>query len=293
MIQSMTAYATARGENTRFAWQWDLRGVNARGLDIRLRLPDGAEALDQPVRRRISQTLARGSITAGLRLTRPQTAGDGTPANLAPLFETLSKVSQQATEAGLTLAPPSALDILTARGLPGAETAGLDDKDTAAILADFDAALADFREMRAREGAALHSIAVAQIDDLETRTATARTIARDQAETGTEALRTALDRILGSTDQIDPDRLAQEAALLAIKGDVTEELDRLDAHVTAARTLLNGDGPAGRKLDFLMQEFNREANTLCSKANSIALTQAGLDLKALIEQIREQIQNVE
>jgi uncharacterized protein (TIGR00255 family) len=182
-------------------------------------------------------------------------------------------------------------------GMRGVLEAGAGDDDTAPLLSALTAQLpellASFNDMRAREGAALADVLADQVARIEALTAEATALVDARAEAQSETLRTALARVMENTDGADEDRVAQELALIAVKTDVREELDRLVAHVAAARDLLQGDAPRGRKLDFLMQEFNREANTLCSKAQFAELTRIGLDLKAVIDQMREQVQNVE
>jgi uncharacterized protein (TIGR00255 family) len=196
--------------------------------------------------------------------------------------------------AGVTLAQATAADVLAVRGVLDMSSA---DEDTApvraAILADLPALLADFNAMRAAEGAALNGVIAAQLDRIETLTRAAKAEAEARRDATAAALRDALAKVIANTDGMDEARLTQELALIAVKNDVTEELDRLTAHVAAARDLLAEPGPIGRKFDFLMQEFMREANTLCSKAQALALTRIGLDLKTVIDQMREQVQNVE
>jgi uncharacterized protein (TIGR00255 family) len=197
-------------------------------------------------------------------------------------------------DAGVSLAPSKATDIVTMRGvLEQANT--VDDVATLAktLLAEFAAVLADFNAMRASEGAALEIVLQAQLTEVETLTTQAAAMAQDRKAEMAQTLQRNLARVLENSDGVDADRLAQELALIAVKSDVTEEIDRLHAHIGAARELLVQGGPVGRKLDFLMQEFNREANTLCSKAQNSALTRVGLALKAVIDQMREQVQNVE
>jgi uncharacterized protein (TIGR00255 family) len=163
----------------------------------------------------------------------------------------------------------------------------------AALLADLPQVIEAFRAMRAGEGAALGAVLSAQLDQIETLVETARAQAQDRAEQRRRSMAQALARVMDNVDAADPQRIAQELALIAVKADITEEIDRLVAHVAAARDLLGRAEPVGRRLDFLMQEFNREANTLCSKAQDSALTQTGLALKVVIDQMREQVQNVE
>lgn len=292
-IASMTGYAAREGGAEGLHWTWEMRGVNARGLDLRLRLPDGLGALEAPLRKRLSAGLARGAVTVNLRLTS-ETAGAAAridPDGLASALQGLARVAQAASEAGLALAPPSAAEVLSLRGVAdSAPGPALPDADT--LLAEADALLAAFRQMRDAEGAALHAVLSGQIDQIAALCDAAEAAAAVRTETQAEAFRAAVAKLVATTD-LDPARLAQEVAHLAVKSDVTEEIDRLRAHVAAARDLLAAGGPVGRKLDFLMQEFNREANTLCSKSGDADLTAIGLDLKLAIDQTREQVQNVE
>jgi uncharacterized protein (TIGR00255 family) len=195
---------------------------------------------------------------------------------------------------GVTLGQASAADVLAVRGVVEQGAAEVDMTALrSAILADLPALLSDFNAMRAAEGAALAGILSAQIGRIADLVTQAKSAALARQDDAALALRDAVARILTQTDAADPARLAQELALLAVKTDITEEIDRLTAHLEAARALLADSGPIGRKFDFLVQEFLREANTLCAKAQSIALTRIGLDLKIVIDQMREQVQNVE
>ena len=273
-----------------------MRGVNARGLDVRLRLPEGIEGLEPAIRATLSKAIARGNVTVNLRLQRADTEGTLAldTAHLDGVLKALDQVQERAFAMGVTLAQPTAADVLTQRGVLAVAKAE-DDNDalTAALIADVAPLVADFLKMRASEGAALSQVIASQIDQIATLTRAAAAAAEARAPQTRENLTKALRRVIDDVAEIDEARLAQELALLAVKTDVTEEIDRLSAHVTAAAALLTRDKPAGRKLDFLAQEFNREANTLCAKAQAPALTAIGLDLKAAIDQMREQIQNVE
>lgn len=297
MIYSMTGFAAAKGGFKAFSWAWELRSVNAKGIDLRLRVPDWVDGLETALRAKLGSALSRGSVSLSLRLSREEGTG-GLQVNTAALssvLDALAEVETRADAAGVALAPTNAADILSLRGV--LETATDDAVDTvplrAAILADFEQVLSAFLSMRADEGRALDAILRGQLDQIATLTTKAATVAEARRDAAADAFRTALARVLESGVETDPQRVAQELAMLAVKSDVTEELDRLEAHITAARSLLAADGPIGRKLDFLMQEFNREANTLCSKSQSSALTAVGLELKAVIDQMREQVQNVE
>jgi uncharacterized protein (TIGR00255 family) len=295
---SMTGFAARRGSGAGYSWAWDLRSVNGKGLDLRLRVPDWIDGLEAALRAELQKALTRGNVGLTLKVTQDDAGGDaGIRLNDTMLGAALAAVAQvehAAMDAGITLRQATAADVLTLRGVMDTSA---QDADTGplrtAVLADLVGLMADFAAMRANEGAALATVLSAQLDRVATLTADAQAETASRASTQAETLRDALARILAATDAVDETRLAQELALLAVKTDVTEELDRLAAHVAAARALVADAAPVGRKLDFLMQEFMREANTLCSKAQSLALTRIGLDLKTVIDQMREQVQNVE
>jgi len=296
MIHSMTAFASKRSTEQGLAWVWDLRSVNARGFDIRLRLPEGIEGLEQAVRGAISAAMKRGSISLSLKMARE--AGDVPltldPAQLDRTLEALRLVQERAGRIGVNLSAPSPAEILSQRGVM---TAREDDSTTESLLptlqADLESLLKDFLAMRAREGALIADVLIGQLTEIESLVAQAQTAAESRRDVQKQAVTNALARVLDTGAEVDPERLRQELALIAIKADVTEEIDRLRTHIAAARALMYKGGAVGRKLDFLAQEFNREANTLCSKSQSKELTSIGLDLKAAIEQMREQIQNLE
>jgi uncharacterized protein (TIGR00255 family) len=296
MTRSMTGYATERGRAADWAWVWDLRSVNGRGLDLRLRMPDWIEGLEQAARAALQSEVTRGSVTLSLRLSRTEGAGTATldRAALRRTVIILRDIEDLAAENELAVRHATAAEIAA---LPGVLSAPAEEVEAgalkAALLADLDALIAAFHASRDAEGAALAGVIGAQVDRIEALTRQAAESAETRAEAQRAALKAAVARVLDAAEGIDEGRIAQELALLAVKADVTEELDRLTAHVAQARALLAGKGPKGRKLDFLMQEFNREANTLCSKAGSVALTAIGLDLKTVIDQMREQVQNVE
>jgi uncharacterized protein (TIGR00255 family) len=296
MTRSMTGYATERGRVADWTWVWDLRSVNGRGLDLRLRMPDWIEGLEQAARAALQSEVTRGSVTLSLRLSRTEGSGTAT-LDRAALLRTvviLREIEDLAAENELAVRHATAAEIAA---LPGILSAPAEEVEAgalkAALLADLDALIATFHASRDAEGAALAAVIGAQVDRIEALTRQAAESADARAEAQRTALKAAVARVLDAAEGIDEGRIAQELALLAVKADVTEELDRLTSHVAQARALLAGKGPKGRKLDFLMQEFNREANTLCSKAGSAALTAIGLDLKTVIDQMREQVQNVE
>ena len=296
MIRSMTGFAAKSGALPPHSWGWELRAVNGKGLDLRIRVPDWVPGLEAGLRAALSQGIARGNVTLGLRVIREESAGDlaVNEAQLASVLAALSRIEAAAMDAGVSLAPSKATDIVTMRGVleqsvPEDDNAAL----AAALLAEFPAVLADFNAMRDAEGAALETVLRAQLAQIEALTAQAATLAQARSAQIAETLKRNLARVIDNVDGMDSDRIATELAMIAVKSDITEEIDRLHAHVAAATSLLDDDGPVGRKLDFLMQEFNREANTLCAKAQSSELTQVGLALKAVIDQLREQVQNVE
>lgn len=295
-LMSMTGFAAAQGSLDGWSWTVEIRGVNGRTLDIRLRLPE-VEGLEPELRKRLQARLSRGNVTANVRLQRAEGAAVArlSEAGMATAIELLKRVESAADAANLPLAPLKASDIAAMRGVLEAETTSGEDDGAlrSAILKDADACLDAFVADRAREGRALMAVLTAQVDRIEALTADAAAAAGDREAAQRAAMEAALKRLVETTDMADEARVAQELALIAVKTDVTEELDRLAAHVAAARDLIAGEGPAGRKLDFLMQEFNREANTLCSKAQSAKLTAIGLDLKTVIDQMREQVQNIE
>lgn len=296
MTYSMTGFATARGEGLGHGWSWELRSVNAKGLDLRLRVPDWVPGLEAALRGTLTKALARGSVTLNLRLSRDEATG-GLSVNTGQLDAMLGALKQaegRAQDKGLTLRPSSAAEILSMRGVLEVSTPDEDGEAMRRVLlGDFDAVLEDFLQMRATEGHAVAAVLSTQLDGIETLVDKADAAAAERLPRQQEALKAAMARVLDGAGGQDPDRIAQELALLAIKADVTEELDRLRTHVAAARDLLAQEGPVGRKLDFLSQEFNREANTLCSKAQDKALTAIGLEMKTLIDQMREQVQNIE
>jgi len=296
MLQSMTGFAGGKGDVDGYSWAWEIRSVNSRGLDLRLRVPDWIEGLEPQLRTLTSKAVTRGALTLSLRVQRQDEAAGLSlnHANLDAVLSALAEVEQKALDQGHTLSPSNATDVLAVRGVLE-NTNG--DSDTVALskalLAQYPELLESFLAMRKTEGAALESVLQDQLSEIASLTEQAAGIAEARKAEVAETLRSNLARVMENTDGADESRVAQELALLAVKADVTEELDRLKAHVAAARDLLAKGSPIGRKLDFLMQEFNREANTLCSKAQNVALTRVGLDLKAVIDQMREQVQNVE
>lgn len=291
-VASMTGYAAREGAGGGSAWSWEIRSVNGRGLDLRMRLPDGLGALEAPLRKALSAHLTRGNVTVSLRLARAETETNGVAddprvvAGLARLEQLRAAMTDRfGTAPALGLA-----DLLAA--MPGTSMQP-DLPDAGMLLHDAEPLIADLNAMRLREGAALAAILAEQLTRVEHLIGAAARLASARSDGQAARLRAAVEAVLETADGLDEARLLQELALIATKSDISEEIVRLHAHVSAARALLAGGGPIGRKLDFLMQEFNREANTLCSKSQDAPLTAIGLDLKLVIDQMREQVQNVE
>ena len=300
MVKSMTGYAASGAEIATdagvFTSQWDMRSVNGRGLDLRFRLPDWLDGLEPALRKLISVRVKRGSVSVSLRLTRPDSGGAGrlNPDALDAAIRMARLVEERAEAQGLALTTSRAVDLLALRGVMDSTpdlAAPADLLD--ALLAQASPLIDAFDANRAAEGKAMTLVIAAQIEAVADLTRQSRRAAEARKGSQEQALKAALSRLQDAAPQIEPGRLEQELALIAVKSDITEELDRLGAHVAAARDLLAQDGPIGRKLDFLMQEFNREANTLCSKSQNPELTRIGLDLKTVIDQMREQVQNLE
>ncbi len=291
----MTGFASGKGSFGPHSWSWELRSVNGKGQDLRIRVPDWITGLEARLRKDVGAATARGNITVGLRLTREDAAASLSlnEAQLASVLSAMHQIEEQAMAEGLSLAPSTAADIVGQRGVM--DTSMTEDDPAPLLKAlqeDFAPVLKAYLAMRNSEGAALEAVISEQLTLIETLTAQAKDAALARKAESEAAFRDNVARVLENAD-VDEARIAQELAMLAVKADITEELDRLHAHVAAARELLAAGGPVGRKLDFLSQEFNREANTLCSKSQNSALTRIGLDLKATIDQMREQIQNVE
>jgi uncharacterized protein (TIGR00255 family) len=296
MIQSMTAFASRTGAMNSASWAWEMRGVNARGLDLRFRIADGLDGLEQAVRAALTARFSRGNISLTLRLQRDDSAGalilDAD--QLDRVLAALDQIQERAFEKGVTLAQATSADVLQQKGVV---VQGRTDDDTealvAALISDLEPLLDDFAAMRRSEGGALRSVLLEHLDQIAALTDDAASAAETRLEETRANMTAALRRVVDEVVEADPARIAQELAIIAVKQDVTEEINRLKVHIGAAKALLDDPKPAGRKLDFLAQEFNREANTLCSKSQASPLTAIGLDLKAVIDQMREQIQNVE
>lgn len=293
-LQSMTGFSRCEGEHATGRWVWEMRSVNNKGLDVRLRLPHGFEAIEIQCKKAVSSAFSRGSIQVSLQYFRE---GGGAVPSLNPIaLEAALKIAAELHKR--TDATPLSVDgILAIKGVLEVSEADHSEAEIAArnveILSGLKTAIAELQSARKSEGDALIAAMNAQVSQIEALVARINADPSRTPEFIRQRLKEQLQPLLEDASSLDPQRLHLEAALIATKADLREELDRLSAHVPAARILLSGDGPAGRKLDFLAQEFNRECNTICSKSNAPSVTGFGLELKIIVDQLREQTQNLE
>ncbi|MEC4591845.1 YicC/YloC family endoribonuclease [Nitrospirillum amazonense] len=289
----MTGFARAEGAAGGTSWIVEVKSVNGRALDLRTRQPSGFDAIEALARAEVNRLIRRGNVTLNLTVNRTATT--------APLRlnrELLAQVLELAREIeGAGAAPPRIDALLSVRGVidTGEETEQPEERAEleAAIGKTVTQAILALASARAAEGARLHAVLTGHLDEIASLTEAAASTAALQPATLRDKLKTQVQALLEAVPALPEERLAQEAALLIAKADVREELDRLRAHIAQARDMLAEGAAVGRRLDFLCQEFNREANTLCSKSADVELTRIGLSLKATIEQFREQVQNIE
>ncbi|WP_376987717.1 YicC/YloC family endoribonuclease [Bosea sp. R86505] len=291
-IESMTGFARAAGTVGIHAFAWEIRSVNGRGLDIRVRVPPGLEVLAEAARKRLTGAFSRGTLHVNLQVTSD--AGPPRPRiNEAALAALLQAVERLPASAIVT--PPSYDGLLSIRGVIELAEEG-EDTLTAVekpVLAGLEEVVSGLKEARASEGRALEAVLRGHLDAIARLTTEAETHPARGVDAIRELIAGQVALLLEASQALDPQRLHQEAALLAVKADIREEIDRLQAHVAALRLLLDQGGPIGRKLDFLSQEFGREASTLCAKAGDAGLSRIGLELRTVVDQMREQVQNVE
>lgn len=293
-IASMTGFARSEGEYVGTTWSWELKSVNGKNLDARCRVPNGFESLDAKVRSELAKSFKRGNFHVNLVIDNKQKS-----VKLQVNEDILQQVIPLATRIGneLDAVAPSIDGILNLRGVlelvEEEETPADREKRMELIHISLNDAILKMADMRLEEGNRLAEIAHSQLNDIEVLHKKASELAAMQPGALHDRFKKQVSELLKDGSPVPDERLAQEIAILVTKADIREELDRLSAHVAAARDLLTQGGPCGRRLDFLCQEFNREANTLCSKSSDVAMTTIGIDLKATIEQLREQIQNVE
>ncbi len=291
-LKSMTGFARTEGAHGAARWHWEVRSVNGRGFDMRLRLPPGFDALEPKLREAGQKRIVRGNVNATLTLQR-ESRTTAIRLNEAALLQVLAAADRARELTGGDR--PSVEALLGIRGvLEVAETdEGLDEALSKALLVDFDDALTRLVVARQGEGTRLAEVLGAQLDQIEQLVATAASSPARTPDAIARRLTEQVQRLVNASPALSPDRLYQEAVVLATRADIEEEIKRLHAHLAAARQLLAASEPVGRQFDFLAQEFNREANTLCSKANDPDITKAGLALKTVIDQMREQVQNIE
>jgi len=293
-VKSMTGYSGSDGVHAETRWQWEGRSVNGKSLELRFRMPPGFDGLEREARQRCQAVLARGNCSISLRIQREMVASE-IRLSEAGLRQALA-VAKAASEIA-DMPAPSLDSLLSMRGV--VETAESEESEEArqaleaALLAGLSEMLDGLAAARAAEGDRLAAIVSAQLDEIGALIEKISGAASRQPAAIARRLSEQIARLTEGDMALDPERLHQEAVLLASKADVQEELDRLAAHIGAARALLAEAGPIGRKLEFLAQEFNREANTICSKANDIDVSHAGLALKSVIDQFREQVANIE
>jgi uncharacterized protein (TIGR00255 family) len=293
-LSSMTGFARSHGASGPYVFEWELKSVNAKGFDLRLRLPPGWDELEAIAKKRAAERLARGTVYANLNIKRANALA-AVRINEDVLASVVKAASQLAGK--IDAVAPSIDGLLGIKGvIEVVEPESDEEEDKAAMAAAaaaFDNALADLVAMRQREGLALGQILSQRMDEVEALAKRAETAPGRKPEAIRARLAEQVAALLETSDRFDADRLNQEALLIAARADIREELDRIGSHVAQARELIRKGGPIGRRLDFLAQEFHREANTCCSKSNDVELTNTGLEMKNVIEQFREQVQNLE
>ena len=293
-LSSMTGFARSQGASGPYAFEWELKSVNAKGFDLRMRLPPGWDEIEALAKKRAGEVLSRGTVYANLNMKRTN-AASAVRVNEDVLASVVRVASMLAGK--IDAVAPSVDGLLGLKGvIEIVEPESDEAEDKAAMVAAaaaFDEALVDLVAMRRREGTALGQILLQRMDEIELLTKRAEAAPGRKPEAVRARLAEQIAALLESSDRFDADRLTQEALLIAAKADIREELDRIASHISQAREMIGKGGPVGRRLDFLAQEFNREVNTCCSKSNDIELTNIGLEMKNVVEQFREQVQNLE
>jgi len=293
-LSSMTGFGRAEGHYKHYSWVWEIRSVNGKGLDVRMRIPPGLDAFDQFIKTTIKKEITRGSINVLLQLSKEETDTD-VKVNEAALDKLIGVAKKASVDHDLPM--PSLDSLLSIRDV--VEIILTEDNENQIserndiLKKSFIEALSELKSSRQEEGLATRKMLSDVIDQVEDLLNQAEEIVNNQPSLLKEKYEEKVNALFDNKQGIDKDRLAQEIVLLATKADTKEETNRLRAHIASARTMLDAKGTIGRKMDFLSQEFNREANTLCSKSSDIALTNIGLSLKTAIDQIREQVQNIE
>jgi uncharacterized protein (TIGR00255 family) len=293
-LSSMTGFARSHGTSGPYAFEWELKSVNAKGFDFRMRLPPGWDDIEAATRKRATEVLSRGTVYANLSVKR---TGVGSIVRIND--DVLSSILKVAAEisARTDAVAPSVDGLLGIKGVIEVVEPESDEAEMqaarAAVSAAFEQALQSLIDMRKREGIALGQILAQRMDEIERLAERAEAALGRKPEAIKARIAEQIAALLDTSDRFDPDRLSQEAIMIAAKADIREELDRIASHIAQTRELLGKGGAVGRRLDFLAQEFNREVNTTCSKSNDIELTNTGLEMKNVVEQFREQVQNLE
>jgi uncharacterized protein (TIGR00255 family) len=293
-LSSMTGFARSHGTSGPYAFDWELKSVNAKGFDLRMRLPPGWDELEPVTRKRAAEVLSRGTVYANLTVkrTNPLQVVSVNAALLATVVniagELAGRIDAVAPSIDGLLAIKGVIEVVEPESNEAEEKAA-----KAAAAATFEQALNSLSEMRKREGVTLGRILCQRMDEIETLMTKAEAAPGRKPEAIKARLAEQIAALLDTSDRFDPDRLSQEAVMIAARADIREELDRIASHISQAREMIGKGGAVGRRLDFLAQEFNREVNTCCSKSNDLELTNTGLEMKNVIEQFREQVQNLE
>jgi uncharacterized protein (TIGR00255 family) len=293
-LSSMTGFARSHGTSGPYAFEWELKSVNAKGFDLRMRLPPGWDELEPLTRKRATEVLSRGTVYANLTVKRAN-ALSAVRVNEDVLASVVKIASELAGR--IDAVAPSIDGLLAIKGVIEVVEPDSDEAEDAAAKAAaavaFEQALNHLIEMRKREGVTLGQILSQRMDEIESLMKKAEAAPGRKPEAIKARLAEQIAALLEASDRFDPDRLSQEAVMIAAKADIREELDRIASHISQAREMIRKGGAVGRRLDFLAQEFNREVNTCCSKSNDLELTNTGLEMKNVVEQFREQVQNLE
>ncbi len=290
----MTGFAREKGQVANVDWVWELRSVNGKGLDIRSRLPTGMDTLEQSIREILSKKFKRGSIQVNLLISRSEVFS--VPVVNHQILENIIQLCDE-LQSKRGYEKPTVGELLSLKGVLEIQDSVFDEAAEAtlheALKAGLEVTACSLAEMRTTEGSGVAKILAGQVMQLAGLVKSIELNKARSPDAIRERLKFHIERLIDAGSSLDEQRLHQEAVVLAAKADLQEEIDRLKVHVESARELLGGDGPVGRKLDFLAQEFNRECNTICSKSNATEITTLGLDMKLVIDQFREQLQNLE
>ena len=297
MLHSMTATATRTGHHAGRNWSWEVRSVNGRGLDIRTRMPAGFERLETSLRTALRKALSRGTVHVSLTVSADDGAGETLDAipteRIDAVLRILDRVQERAVATGVTLGQPSAADVLSRLTADRGQATFAAEDLSAALLTAIGPLLSDLTQARAAEGRALQRAMAVHLEEASACLTAIRACLPDQTRAARRALREACALILSEVTEADEARLAQELAVIAVRHDISEEIDRLSQHIAAAWEAMDAEEPTGRRLDFLAQEMMREAGTLCAKAHLSEIADRGIALKIAIDRLREQAQNVE